>query len=96
MIKSIYGHTDKSIRDYIGTILSDLLPHKYSDMGKIYKSSLIDIEEAAKVFLAPRDLDHFNTTLASSCKKYQQIGVSYLSTKQKLYCLELKRVSSTD
>ena len=91
-IKSIYGHIHRSIRDYIGTILKDLFPTKYTDSGRRYHATLIDIEEAAKVFLVTRDLDHFNKTLYNSCKKYkvEQVGVSYLATKQKLYCLRTK------
>jgi hypothetical protein len=91
-IRSIFGHIDKNIRDYIVTILQDIWPEKYSSAGKRYHASIMDIEEAAKVFLVTRDLDHFNKTLLNSCKKYkvEQIGVSYLSTKQKLYCLRAK------
>jgi hypothetical protein len=52
----------------------------------------MNIEEAAQVFLAPRDMDHFNRVLSNSCRKYkvEQVGMSYLGTKQKLYCLKGK------
>ena len=47
---------------------------------------------AAQVFIAPRDMDHFNKVLSSLCRKYkvEQDGMSYLSTKQKLRCLRNK------
>ena len=39
IIRSIYGHIDRSIRDYMGTTLRDLFPHKYTDEGPTFSSS---------------------------------------------------------
>ena len=57
-----------------------------------FRASLLHIEKAAQVFLAPRDMDHFNKTLSNACKRYkvEQVGMSYTGTKQKLYCLRNK------
>jgi hypothetical protein len=49
--------------------LCDLFPHKYIDEGFTFRASLMNIEAAARVFLAPRDMDHFNKVLRSSCRK---------------------------
>jgi hypothetical protein len=70
-IKSIYGHIDRNIRDYTGTTLHELFPHKDTDEGSTFRASLMNIEAAAQVFLAPRDMDHFNKVLSSSCRKYK-------------------------
>ena len=80
---------DRGIRYYIGTILRDLRPQKSSDDGSTFKASLVNIEEAAQVFLAPRDMDHFNWVLSNPCRKYkvEQVGMSFFRDETKIILL---------
>lgn len=91
-IKYLYGHIHRDIRDYLGNILSELWPNKYPDGGSCYKATKMDISEAARLLMAPRDLEHFTKVLTASCKRYEvkQLGIGYTRTKQDLTRLKHK------
>jgi hypothetical protein len=77
-------------------VIAELLyvnkPQKYTTMTDVFKATTADIVEMVQIYFAPRDLAHFNTLLANSCKKYEvmQRGDFYAPTRLKLYGLRKK------
>jgi hypothetical protein len=61
-------------------------------MTDVFKATTADIIDMVQIYFAPRDLAHFNTLLANSCKKYEvvQRGDFYAPTRLKLYGLKKK------